>query len=451
MAPLAPRLAFAIAAILAGPVLAQPEPPDEPQPQRRPPSVRPHADTRVAKPPPSPTLGGDGGRKRLEDKGVKLALSYGSQTAWNARGGERELVRETGQLTFGATLDMEKLAGLKGGTFQATGTYRRGYDLTEKAGLGVLQQVQEVFGRGQTWRVTQLWYQQDLGDSGIDLKLGRLLTGEDFAAFSCEFMNLTFCGAPPGNIVGNYWFNWPVSQWAARLRVKRGDSLYFQAGVYEVNPRNLEKDFTIGYFNGATGALIPVEIGWTPKLGTDQLPGTYKLGGWYNTEDADDLRLDINRQPRPLTGASALRREGQYGGYFMAQQQVFGRAEGEQTISGLTLFFNFSQADRETARIDNQVSVGLFYTGLFQERPEDVIGFAVGRTNVNSRAERDFTPGPRQQAERPGAEYASELYYGFHLSKWIILHPNVQYIINPGGFDHNKDIVVIGLKANIVL
>uniref|UniRef100_UPI0035BC4DFB carbohydrate porin n=1 Tax=Pedomonas mirosovicensis TaxID=2908641 RepID=UPI0035BC4DFB len=63
----------------------------------------------------------------------------------------------------------------------------------------------------------------------------------------------------------------------------------------------------------------------------------------------------------------------------------------------------------------------------------------------------DFTPGPRQQAERPGAEYASELYYGFHLSKWIILHPNVQYIINPGGFDHNKDIVVIGLKANIVL
>lgn len=444
--------AAVVAAGCAGavPALAQPEPPTEPQPQRRPPTERPHSDTQIAKSPPRPTIAGEQERTRLKDRGIDLSLSYGSETAWNVRGGERERVRETGQFTFGATLDMETLAGIEGGTFQGTVTYRRGYDLGEKAGLGVLQQVQEVFGRGQTWRLTQFWYQQEFEGSGIDLKFGRLTMGEDFAAFSCEFMNLTFCGSQPGNIVGDYWFNWPVSQWAARLRVEAQNDLYVQAGVFEVNPKNLENDFTIGHFEGATGVLLPLEVGWTPALGANRLPGTYKVGGWYNTAGGDDVFLDVNREPQPVTGAPPLSRSGRYGGYVMVQQQVTGRAEEARTISGLTLFLNLTQADRKTSRIDNQVSAGLFYTGLLQARPEDVIGFAVGRTNVNARAERDL-PGPRQRAEKPGAEYASELYYGFHVAEWLILQPNVQYIINPGGFDHNRDIVVFGLKANLVL
>jgi len=39
----------------------------------------------------------------------------------------------------------------------------------------------------------------------LDWKVGRLVGGEDFAAFSCEFTNLTFCGPPPGNIVTSAW------------------------------------------------------------------------------------------------------------------------------------------------------------------------------------------------------------------------------------------------------
>lgn len=435
---------------LGGPALAGSGPPSMIEPERRQPGERPPSDTQVARSPPRPTLAGEQERTRLKDRGVDLSLSYGSETAWNVRGGERERVRETGQFTFGATLDMEKLAGIEGGTFQGTVTYRRGYDLGEKAGLGVLQQVQEVYGRGQTWRLTQFWYQQELGDSGVDLKLGRMTMGEDFAAFSCEFMNLTFCGSQPGNIVGDYWFNWPVSQWAARVRVETANDLYAQAGVFEVNPKNLENDFTIGHFKGATGVLVPLEVGWEPALGPNELPGYYKLGGWYNTANGNDVHLDINRAPRSLTGLPPLRRSGRYGGYVMVQQQVSGRAEEARTVSGLTLFFNATQADRNTSRIDNQITAGLFYTGLLQARPEDVVGLAVGRTNVNARAGRDL-PGPRRRAEKPGAEYAAELFYGFHVSEWLVLQPNVQYIVNPGGFDNNRDIVVFGLKANLVL
>jgi porin len=55
-------------------------------------------------------------------------------------------------------------------------------------------------------------------DGAVDWKIGRITFGEDFASFSCDFQNLTFCGAQPSNLVGNYIYNWPVSQRATRLK-----------------------------------------------------------------------------------------------------------------------------------------------------------------------------------------------------------------------------------------
>jgi porin len=46
----------------------------------------------------------------------------------------------------------------------------------------------------------------------ISWKAGRMGVGGDFAAFSCDYQNLTFCGADIGNIAGGYIFNWPISQ-----------------------------------------------------------------------------------------------------------------------------------------------------------------------------------------------------------------------------------------------
>jgi porin len=127
-------------------------------------------------------------------------------------------VAYTDQRTFGTTFDLTKLGVVPGGTIQVTWTDRNGSNLSDDAALGTLQQVQEVFGRGQTLRLTQFWYDQKFIDGVVDWKIGRITFGEDFAAFSCDFQNLTFCGAQPGNLVGNCIFNWPVSQWATRLK-----------------------------------------------------------------------------------------------------------------------------------------------------------------------------------------------------------------------------------------
>ncbi len=50
----------------------------------------------------------------------------------------------------------------------------------------------------------------------------------------------TFCGGQPGNLVGNYIYNWPVSQWATRLKFNLQGFGYFQVGVFDANPNYLE-------------------------------------------------------------------------------------------------------------------------------------------------------------------------------------------------------------------
>lgn len=398
------------------------------------------------------TLTGEWGglRTNLRDDGIDVTVAYVSETAANVSGGERKAVRETGQFAFGTTIDTDKLLGLKGGTFQGTVTYRRGKDLGAAAGLNVLQQVQEVYGRGQTWRLTQFWYQQNLANDHIDVKLGRLTQGEDFAAFSCQLQNLSFCGSPPGNLAGDYWYNWPISQWAARVKVT-DKQVYAMAGVYEVNPRNLDNDFTIEHFKGAKGVLLPVEVGYTPRLGPKRLPGYYRVGAWYNTARGDDVALDLNRDYRAVTGLEPLQRKGRYGVYAQVQQQFTGTVEdgddGPQTAHGLAGFLNVTQTDRRTEATDNQIAAGLMFTGPIPGRPKDDVVLAVARTNVNARAMRGLPP----SADRPDAEYAAELAYCFHRIAWLSVRPNLQYIVNPGGYTKARDVVVLGVKASVEL
>ena len=398
---------------------------------------------------PPPGLIGDWQaiRTRLGQRGIGVTARYASESGYNFAGGDRKLFRETGQFDAGVLLDLDKLVGLTGGAFQATVTWRLGRNLTADAGIDSLQQVQEVYGRGQTVRVTQLWYEQRIGPS-VEIKLGRTNPGEDFAVFSCHFMNLSFCGAQPGNLVGDYWQNWPVGQWGARVRVSLPQDLYVQGGVYEINPRNLDDSFFIARFRGATGALIPVELGWT-RGGDDGHVGSYKVGGWLGTADGDDVLFDRNRNASIVTGLDPLEHTSRYGVYAMMQQQLTGTSKDGKSLTGLSMFANVTQADRATSVTDNQVALGLFYKGLVPAVPGDVLGFGVARTNVNGRAAMADRLVPGTAVRH--AEYAAEVYYSIHPADWLELRPNLQYIRHTGGIRQADDVGVLGMKAAITL
>ena len=233
-------------------------------------------------------------------------------------GGQREGAAEAGQFDLSVTIDTQKLFGWAGGTLQTSMTYRQG----ELLPVNLLQQPQEIYGRGDIARLVELSYEQKLLDNHLTVKFGRLPEGE-FNDFSCDFANLTFCGPPAGNIVGNYWFNAPIAQWAAWGRIDVGN-VDFRTGVYEFNPQDLDLNFSPGWFCCATGVTGQAEVGWSPKFGPNALQGRYQAGFWDDTAGGPDVLLDVTGRPFVLTGLPPLHRAEQYGVYVQGIQQITG-------------------------------------------------------------------------------------------------------------------------------
>ena len=104
------------------------------------------------------TLDWNGIRSDWFDKGIDFSIGYVSETATNVQGGDRELVRYTDQITFSARWISRSSSGLPANS----GCHHRPErnNLSSDANLQSLQQVQELYGRDQTWRWTQFWYEQ---------------------------------------------------------------------------------------------------------------------------------------------------------------------------------------------------------------------------------------------------------------------------------------------------
>jgi porin len=412
-------------------------------------------------------LTGDWGglRHRLAEDGVILKLNWTSEIANNPQGGSQSATRYTDQWGLGATFDLDRLIGDPNAKLQLSISERSGRSLDNDVKLNTLQQTQEVWGRGQTVWLSELWYDQSFFDNLLDFRVGRMPVGSDFASFSCDFMNLTFCGSQPGNLVGSYWYNWPVSQWAGRVRVNAGQEGYVQIGAYETNPgyvKGRTYAFTLEDPPDETGALIPLEFAWTPKFGSTHLAGSYKLGVWYETETASDVVKAVNGQSVLLdslvTGKSGsyASHSGQYGLYLNFQQALINPTPNDPT--NLTVFLNTTFADPSTATTDRQIAFGAIYGGFIPFRPQDDIMIGLGTTHVNSRitdnqkaynalVAADPTLGSPTTVQTD--EYALEFDYTARLASWLTMRPNFQFINQPGGDAKAHNVMIIGLKSTM--
>ncbi|MBD8592597.1 carbohydrate porin [Pseudomonas sp. CFBP 8758] len=409
----------------------------------------------------SPWMTGDwgGARTELLEKGYDFSLEYVGEVGSNLDGGYNDdtTARYSDQFALGVKMDLEKILGWKDAEFKLAITERSGRNISnDRIGdprAGTLSSSQEVWGRGQTWRLTQMWYKQGYFDDKLNVKIGRFGPGEDFNSFPCDFQNLAFCGSQVGNWVGNIWYNWPVSQWALRIKYNITPEVYAQVGVFEQNPSYLEtgNGFKLSG-SGTKGMILPVELVWTPKL--NDLPGEYRLGYYYSTAKADDVYEDGNGQAAAVSGASYKSHSSKHGAWIVAQQQL--TSHNGSAARGLSIFANATVHDKDTNFVDNYQQIGLTYMGPFDARPKDDIGVGIARIHVNEdvRKNRRLVNDLNniEDYDNPSylpiqdTEYNAEIYYGFHVTNWLTVRPNVQYIKHPGGVNQVDDALVAGLK-----
>ncbi len=395
-------------------------------------------------------------RSKLADLGIEVSLTGVDEAVLNLSGGLRQNAQEAGQVALQAQFDLQKSLGLTGARVLVTLVSRWGRDAATDAGIPALQLLNEVYGRGNIVRLEQFAWDQKLIDDRIEFTVGRLAFGDEFFSFPCDFINLTFCPGQPGNIVGNYIYNWPVSQWAAVGQLNFGSQGYFRAGVFDANPAYLDTTPNPALwptFPGESqGVIVPAEVAWTPKFGA--LQGSYQFGGWWNNSAAPNVATSIDGEPILVSGLPALPGHGRYGFSTVLQQQLTHDPANADPKNGLNAFVLASYADRRTSMLDYQVFAGVVQYGLGPWRPRDGFGIAVGTTHVNSDVANaqieanalGVGPGYVQRNE-----YVTEAWYGWQTTPWLNLKLDAQYVICPGGYTTptNCNAFALGARTTI--
>ncbi|WP_303276437.1 carbohydrate porin [Acinetobacter pittii] len=400
----------------------------------------------------------NGKRQQLEQQGYKFTASIMSQSATNLDGGynDSNTFENAAQLSLGANLDLEKIAGWKDTTASLVVTKRDGNALTleriKDPRSSQLGNAQEIYGRGKIWRLSQAWVKKGFIDNTVQVKFGRMGMSEDFNSSQCEFQNLLLCGGQLGKSIGLIWYNSPVGVWAANVKYQFAPEWTLGVGVYEVNPDNIKTESNSDGFNldmnNVKGATIPVELAWKPKLAAfNGLPGEYKVGALYSTAEANDIKT------------AGKVHDGKQSFWINAQQQLTNN--GQDPKRGLYVSFNGVVNDKATTFVQSTQQLALWYKGPFDSRPNDSIGFGIANYVVNDRAK------DKQIATNESRGYYSydsiasdyipiqddelnvELNYTYQWSPAVMLRPNIQYIHQPAGVKEVDDAWVAGLSVKV--
>ena len=384
------------------------------------------------------TLTGDwgGGRTKLEDAGITFTGGYVGDFADVASGGKRTGDDIASQFFGNVRIDTGKLFDLPGGALVIGFNQRVGRSATSDF-VGNKLSVQQVYGAGETLRATEISYEQMFPGKFVDTKIGFYPMGNDFAStpLGCDFQNVGFCAHPqnlPSSTSG--WADNPQARWGGRIKFMPTKDVYVETGVFESNPTYTEAGNGLKVStSGGTGAVIPVEFGYTASL--DGLPGHYKTGAYWDTSDAADV-----------TNSHEID-HGRYGFYALADQMIL--SFDGTSRRGLIVLGQVSYSDPSTALFQGTWLGALIAQGPFTSRPADYADIGYVRAVVNQRKiDREEAAG---LTDLSAGEGVLEAGYGIQATPWLLVHPNVQYVMDPGTFSytHIPNAWVFGFETKV--
>ncbi|SIT45807.1 Carbohydrate-selective porin OprB [Paraburkholderia piptadeniae] len=476
-------LGFAPAAFAQTSEAPAPAPSDE-VPAQASPAAAEGETVKTAEAPAAPTgiweranLFGDMGGLRpwLGQYGVTLNLQETSEYLNNLSGGTQRGGAYDGLTQLAIGVDLEKAVGLTGGSFNVSALQIHGTNLTTRN----LQTLQSASGieADATTRLWELWYQQTLLGGKMDVKVGQQSLDQEFMVSqnATPFMNATF-GWPvlPSVDMPAGGPAYPLSSLGVRVRAKPSDAVTVLAGVFDGNPapgtgdpQKLNAHGT--NFGLGNGALFIGEVQYALNQPSDNpadpkpagLPGTYKLGFWYNTNHFADQRFDNTglSLANPASTGIPQNHKGNYSFYAVADQMVW-RPSADSPRS-VNVFARIMGAPGDRNLVDLGMNAGVTLKAPFRGRDNDVAGLAVGYAKIGSHAQ-DLasdtaaftTPGYPSRS----AETVIEATYQYQVAPWWMLQADAQYFFRPsGGIPQPGNPTarignefVLGIRTNIV-
>ena len=427
-------------------------------------------------------LGDIGGlRTFLGRYGVTFGLQETSELFGNATGGVNTGVAYNGATLMGLGVDTQQAFGLPGGTFNISAWQIHGRSLTAD-NLHTLQPLTGIEAERST-RLWELWYQQSFLDGRLELKLGQQSIDTEFmiTQYGGLFLNsaMGWPALPANNLyAGGPTF--PLASLGARLRAHPTSDLTFLAGIYDDNPpggpfdddsqvRGAERSGTA--FNLNTGALIITELQYSinqPPTGgagqtgtTPGLPGTYKIGGWFDSGPFLDQRYDNTGVPLASPASNGIPRtlRPNFSLYGVMDQMVWRPAPDSPQSVGV--FFRAMGGPGDRNLLNFSVNGGVTLKAPLPRRDNDAAGVGFGVAKISGAAigfDQDTALYSGAPYPIRSAESFIEVTYQYVVTPWLQVQPDFQYFFLPSGGVPNPNSpgnrigneAVFGVRTNIV-
>ena len=394
-------------------------------------------------------------RSFLGTYGVSLGLQETDEIFGNATGGVRQGADFDGLTLLSLGIDTDKAFGWEGGTFNVSAFQIHGRNLATDDLLSL--QTNSGIEAQRATRLWELWYQQVLLGGKLDVKIGQQSLDQEFylSTGSGLFIN-TMMGWPLIPSVDQYAGGpaYPLSSLGIRLRAQPLDNMTVLLGVFDDNPPGgpfnndpqiLGAEQAGTKFNLKTGALIFGELQYsinTPVTGQIDrgdakpgLPGTYKLGAWYDTGRFPDQRLGadgLSLADPDSDGQLRLRRHN-FSIYGVFDQAVWvPDPDGSRVAS---IFARIMGAPGDRNLVNFSVNAGVTLKAPFEGRDSDTVGLGFGVGHVSPSAsllDKDVNAFGTNTPIR-STETFIELTYQYQVAPWLTVQPDFQYVWMPGG------------------
>ncbi len=412
-----------------------------------------------------------GVRTRLADHGITFGLTETSEVFGNPTGGVRQGVIYEGLTQFGVGIDAEKAFGLTGGTLNATGYQIHGRGLSLNNLDNNLNTVSGIEASRGTL-LFELWYEQVLFDKKLSIRVGQLAADQEFmiSQYSGLFLNHTFGWSTfPSVDLPSGGPSYPLATPGVRVKYVARDDLTLLAAVFNGDPAGRgdgfpqSRDPSGTAFRLRDGVFIIAEAqyGINQGDGASGLPGTYKVGAWYNTQNFADQRRNASGgslADPASTAATGRNRRGNYSLYAQGDQLVWRKAGTKDGGAGVFVRVMGAPGDRNL--VNFYADAGLTYKGAFAGRDSDTAGLAIAYARISDTASQldsdtaRFT-GNAYPIRRN--ETVLELTYQAQIAPWWQIQPTAQYIFNLNGGVPNPqnpakrlgDASVFGLRTTV--
>jgi porin len=397
-----------------------------------------------------PTMLGDIGglRTALGNYGISLGLYETSEVQGNTSGGLKQGAIYDGLTTLTLGIDTQKMFGWEGGIFNLSALQIHGRSLSQFY-LANLQTASNIEATPTT-RLWEIWYQQAFLGGKMDLKIGQQAVDQEFmlSVSSSQFVNtvMGWAALPSVDLYAG-GPTYPLSTLGVRLRGRPTDNLTILGGVFQdnapggpfFNDSQLRGTSRYGInFNLRTGALILMEVQYainqSPAGDTNQasaptgLPGTYKLGVWYDTAPFPDLRAAVNS----TSGAMPMA-QGNYSLYALMDQAVWRQASTSRVVG---VFARAMGAPGDRNLVDFSADAGITLNAPLPGRDYDVVGIGYGVAKISRAAQevgREVGTFGGVQYPTGSSESFIEVTYIAQITPWQQLQPDFQYVFMPGG------------------